>query len=127
MKRRIVLFVLCIFSGFLIGLALAGEPDKGPETIKIDINKAKKAVNAFPHRKHQQMKEINGKCNTCHHTAKANQKPKKCEECHTQVKDKDPKTKAPGFKKAFHKLCQGCHKKHKEKPELKKCKNCHKK
>lgn len=127
MKSKTLFFTLCFLTGLLLGLALAANVDQGPETIKIDINKAKKAVDAFPHRKHQEMKDLKGKCNKCHHTAKANEKPKKCGECHTHVKDKDPKTKAIGFKKAFHKQCQDCHKKQKDKPDLKKCKNCHKK
>ena len=123
MKLRTVLLVICVTTGLLFGLALAA--DNGPETIKIDVNSAKKAVKAFPHHKHQQMPALKDKCNECHHKVKTGEKPKKCGSCHTQVKDTDPKTKAIGFKKAFHKKCQECHKKQKDKPELKKCKNCH--
>lgn len=123
MKTRAAFFSLCIVAGVLIGLAFAATT--GPDVIKIDVNKAKKAVEAFPHKKHTQMPALKGKCNKCHHKTKKGEEPKKCGSCHTHVKNKDPKTKAIGFKKAFHKQCQDCHKKQKDKPELKKCKNCH--
>jgi hypothetical protein len=127
MKKGTIWLAICLFSTLLIGLALAAGADKGPEVIKIDVNQAKKAVKAFPHHKHQEMEGLKGKCNKCHHTAKQGEKPKKCGSCHTHPKDKDPKSGATGFKKAFHKNCQACHKKQKDRPELKKCKNCHSK
>lgn len=123
MKRTAGLLTIFVFSLAASGLAVAAGQDKGPEKITIDINKAKKKVVNFPHRKHQEM--LKGDCKSCHHKTKKGEKPQACGKCHTQVKGKDPKTKAIGFKKAFHKKCKGCHKKHKDKPKLKKCKNCH--
>jgi hypothetical protein len=120
MKRKEVLITLvCILFAAPIGLAVAG--NNGPAVIKIDVNKSGKAVKKFPHKKHQS----GTKCKSCHHKSKAGATPKKCGACHTNVKDPDPKTGAPGFKKAFHKQCQGCHKKKTDKPELKKCETCH--
>ncbi|RME27683.1 MAG: hypothetical protein D6806_04280 [Deltaproteobacteria bacterium] len=106
----------------MFGAVMAGGFNP-PEKITIDCNKAKKAVKNFPHKAH--IDRLKGNCKECHHKTKAGEKPKACHTCHTQVKDKDPKTGAPGFKKAFHKKCQGCHKKQKDKPNLKKCKTCH--
>jgi len=122
-KRIIGMCAVLIFSVGLSGLAKAAEQNKGPEKITIDINKSNKKVVNFPHRKHQEL--LKGDCKSCHHKTKKGETPQSCGKCHTKVKDTDPKTKAIGFKKAFHKKCQGCHKKHKDKPELKKCKTCH--
>jgi len=106
-------------------LAVPAAVDEGPASIKIDINGKDKKVSVFSHKKHLDMPDLKDKCNQCHHTAKPGEKIKKCGECHTQVKEKDPKTGAPGFKASFHKQCALCHKKKLDKPELKKCKTCH--
>ena len=123
MKTRTLVLLACFVSALAFGVAVAA--DNGPETAKIDNNGKGKSVKAFPHKKHQELPALKGKCNTCHHKAKAGEKPKKCAACHTDVKEKDPKTGAIGFKKAYHDVCQKCHKKQKDKPELKKCKTCH--
>ena len=107
------------------GVAVAAGPEKGPATIKIDTNKAKKSVAAFPHAKHQELAPLKGKCITCHHKEKAGEKVQACGTCHTQATAKDEKTGAPGFMSAFHKTCQDCHKKQADKPALKECKTCH--
>ena len=122
MKKRILFFVSCVVVGAMFGVVMAAGAD-APATLTIDSNKAKKAVKNFPHKAH--VDQLKGDCKKCHHKLEAGKKPKACHTCHTQVKDKDPKTGAPGFKKAFHKRCQGCHKKQKDKPKLKKCKPCH--
>lgn len=106
-------------------LLLAAAADRGPETVKIDVNRAKLAVKAFPHHKHQEMQPLKGKCTFCHHDAQDGQKPKKCGTCHKLVKKKDPETGAVGFKKAFHKRCLACHKAQEDKPLLRKCITCH--
>lgn len=125
MKLKAMFFTVCLLAGSLVGYALAAAADQGPETIKLDMNGKGKAVKAFPHRKHQEMPDLKGKCKTCHHTLKKEgDKPtQKCEACHTDPLKADPKTKAPGFKKAMHKNCQDCHKK-KDKAKAK-CKVCH--
>jgi hypothetical protein len=106
-------------------LLLAVSADRGPETVKIDVNRAKLAVKAFPHHRHQEMRPLKGKCTFCHHDAREGQKPQKCGACHKLVKKKDPETGAVGFKKAFHKRCLACHKKQADRPRLAKCKTCH--
>ena len=123
MKRIIGQIAIVVFSLALCGPAIAAGQDKGPEKITIDIDHAKKAVKNFPHRKHQEM--MKGDCKSCHHKTKPGETPQSCGKCHTKAKETDPKTKAIGFKKAFHKKCLGCHKKHKDKPKLRKCKTCH--
>ena len=121
MKLKATLITICMLSALIAGLAWAA--DNGPATIKIDIDGKGKAVKAFPHKKHQEMADLKGKCVTCHHKTKADAKPAKCSSCHTHVKDKG-KDGAIGFKKAFHKVCQDCHKKKDKK--FGKCKYCHK-
>ena len=105
--------------------ALTLAADRGPQTIKIDVNKAKLVVKAFPHHKHQEMQGLKGKCNSCHHTARPGKKPPKCGTCHRLVKKKDPETGATGFAVAFHKNCLTCHKRQADKPHLAKCITCH--
>jgi len=122
MKLKTILFTLCLAAGMVVGYAMAA--DNGPAKLDIDVDGKGKAVKAFDHAKHQQMEGIKGDCKKCHHTTKAGEKPKKCGTCHTDKKDKDAKTGAIGFKKAFHKTCQDCHKKKDKK--LGKCKVCHK-
>jgi len=125
MRYKTLWVLLCLSSVLVAGLVLAAEVDKGSATLKIDVNKSGKAVKEFSHKKHLELKSIKGKCKECHHKTKAGKKPPKCGSCHTQVKEKDPKTGASGFKKAYHKQCMVCHKKQKDQPKLKKCKTCH--
>ena len=109
----------------LIGLALAAETDRGPASITIDINKAKKKVPAFPHHQHQELDPFKGKCNKCHHATKPGKDPAACGSCHKHAGKKDPDTGATGFAKTFHKLCGACHMKGMKKPDPKKCQVCH--
>ena len=114
MIKRAVLIIL-----------LAASAGRGPETVKIDVNQAKLAVKAFPHHRHQEMRQLQGKCTFCHHDAREDRKPKKCGTCHRLPKKKDPETGAAGYVKAFHKKCLACHKQQADKPLLAKCKTCH--
>jgi hypothetical protein len=120
--RALLVFFIC---SCLIGLALAANPDRGPATLTIDINKKKKKVADFPHHKHQELDPLKGQCNKCHHAAQPGRQPAACGTCHKHNRKKDPDTGAPGFKKTFHKLCGACHLKDKSTPQ--KCKVCHKK
>lgn len=121
---RVWVGLLVIF-GVFVGIAIAAELDKGPATIKIDLNSSGKAVPAFSHSKHQDPATGEKGCIVCHHNNKPGEKMGKCGGCHTQASAKDAKTAASGFKDAFHKVCIECHKKQTSKPDLKKCPACH--
>ena len=94
MKRIIAAMALTIFcSGF------AGAADDA-----VVVLPAKNGNVTFPHKKHQDMKEM--ACTTCHET------------------DKGGKIAALG-KDWAHKTCKGCHEEKKMGPT--KCSDCHKK
>ena len=118
MNRTALVFLLIV-------PALSAVADRGPKTVKIDVNRAKLSVKAFPHHQHQEMQPLKGKCTFCHHDAQAGKQPAKCGTCHSHPKKKNPETGAVGFKKAFHNRCLACHKKREDRPRLRKCVTCH--
>ena len=121
----IAIIAATLMISVLLAAPARAEMDKGPEVMDVDVNKKGKKVPGYKHRKHQELPMIGEACETCHHTAKKGEQPVACGKCHTHPKDKDAKTGAIGFKKAFHDTCRGCHKKQGERPALRKCKTCH--
>jgi uncharacterized paraquat-inducible protein A len=118
MKKTAVMLVGIV--GFLAAATMV-LADHGPEVIEIKEIQKKMPPVTFQHLEHQN--RVEGKCVTCHHTAKDGEQPKACSECHGKVDG------TPDFKTAMHKKCQGCHKEQKAagKKAPTKCTECHKK
>ena len=107
----IVLFALPVF-------ALAA--GAGQEVVTFEASKGNVT---FKHRAHQDRVGAD-KCNTCHHTSKADGSDvQKCDAGHPKENvEKDGKT-IPSEKNARHKKCKGCHKTEQKGPT--KCDECH--
>lgn len=123
--RIIVLVVLLVTFAFVAVTFAAGA---GKESITFE---AKNGKVTFAHKTHQDRvgKE---KCNTCHHTSKANgSDAAKCGECHKAEKGEKDGKEVPSMKDAAHKKCKACHEKENAKDTEKKaptkCTDCHKK
>jgi len=108
-------------------VAPAGER-KAPEVVKLELVGAKKGAVTFPHKIHEGLPIVGGKCNRCHHTS--DEKGTDARECAAPGCHDAKGEVAP--KDAFHELCRGCHTKALgEQPDnaklkgLKSCKGCH--
>jgi hypothetical protein len=132
MKRKVVVFAVILAVGYMgIFLGSAFAENKGPEVSTIDHNNAKKKVEDFPHRKHQETIS----CVTCHHKKEEGKDPQTCASCHADpAQEIHFKTGKKAGKKmkiqdAYHTRCRdACHKKPENKGKAPtKCKGCHKK
>jgi hypothetical protein len=96
--KRFIISVMCIGMVGFGSMAISQDVDKGPESIVLKTEKAKKPAN-FPHFKHQEKM--------------------KCDVCHV---DLDVKKMASDKEYAHKEGCKVCHKEQKVKS---KCKTCH--
>ena len=88
---------------------------------------AKNGKVSFNHKAHVE-KVGKGKCNTCHHSSKADGSDAKlCGGCHKAEKGEKDGKEVLSLKDAAHKQCKGCHQKDAEKKMPTKCAECHKK
>jgi len=134
MKKTLI---FAVAAGFFLASGLAGvslaETDKGPETMTINPEGKKPAVN-FPHRAHQERL----KCGECHHGKgedgkqvpyQEGQKIEKCVTCHTGDMLKGKVKGKSAIQHRNRGNCLACHKdeakKDPKKKSLKKCSTCH--
>jgi hypothetical protein len=139
MKKGLVVFSIIaafVFSMGVMAWVYAAAPQKAPDVIKIDNDKAlfkdgkrTKPPVEFSHLKHQ--KDYKIACADCHHvykdgknTWKQGDKVQKCGECHKAAEEGKKLT----LQNAYHKNCKDCHAKMKAEnkktgPTL--CAQCH--
>jgi DnaJ-class molecular chaperone len=124
-KKKLVVFAVMLAMGCVgVFASRTFAENKGPETVTLDYNKAKKKVENFNHKKHQE-EIVKGDCKVCHHKKEEGKDARTCASCHADKSQeiKDSKGKVMKIQDAYHERCKGCHKKEKKGPT--KCKECH--
>jgi hypothetical protein len=121
MKKLLLISLILAVIGCSAALLAGGAKD----TI---VLKSKKGDVTLTHKAHND-KLGAGKCNTCHHTSKADGSDAgACTTCHKEKESEKDGKKVPSVKDAMHKMCKDCHAKNKgDKVPTAKCDSCHKK
>jgi len=88
----------------LLGCSIAIGAEQIPPDMEIlYFDRNKMGVVTFMHQMHSTLDGVN--CITCHHTARGDDQPEDCHNCHQP----EPQGDVPESGVAFHTRCRGCH------------------